>query len=63
MQVDVNKKVKFLVAERVAELTAPTRGKWFTRSKITDLSPRKHIDDPGCDRIGHILLCPLHRIA
>ena len=63
MQVDVNEKAKLLVAERVAELTAPTRGKWFTRSRITDLSPRKHIDDPGSDRVGHILLCPPHRIA
>ena len=63
MQVDVNEKAKLLVAERVAELTAPTRGTWFTRSRITDLSPRKHIDDPRSDRIGPIWLCPPHRIA
>ena len=52
-----------MVAERVAELPAPTRGKWFTRSRITDLNPRKHIEDPSSDRIGPIWLCPPNRIA
>ena len=63
MQVDVNEKARLLVAERVAELPAPTRGKWFTRSRITDLNPRKHIEDPSSDRIGPIWLCLPHRIA
>ena len=60
VQVDVHAKIKLLEAERVAELTAPTRRIYFTRSRVTDLSPCHHIYDADSHKIGFILLCASH---